>query len=237
MPAPAPTRARDRLVAIAGVVLVQTLLGAALLIGLRIDRLKKSEIVPRLIDVTIIPPLPPRQPPSLVRQEAKHSAAAAPKAALKVIGGTRGPRPSRALPAPRPIVALAPTAPASGGGAGTGPALGNGSGGGTGGHGFGEDDEGGTDLVQIAGEIRPSDYPRDLRDRNIGGRVEMVFTVATNGRVTSCRVTRSSGVPELDNLTCRLIGERFRYRPSTDRYGRPIADEVEGEHDWIPGRR
>jgi protein TonB len=51
--------------------------------------------------------------------------------------------------------------------------------------------------------------------------------------VTSCTVTRSSGVAELDALTCRLIRERFRYRPSTDRYGRPIADEVEGEHDWV----
>ena len=64
----------------------------------------------------------------------------------------------------------------------------------------------------------------------------MVFTVGPNGRVTSCTVTRSSGVPQLDALTCRLIQERFRYRPSTDRYGRPIADEVEGEHDWVASR-
>ena len=72
--------------------------------------------------------------------------------------------------------------------------------------------------------------------RGIGGRVGMVFTVGANGRVTSCTVTRSSGVPELDSLTCRLIQQRFRYRPSTDRYGRPIPDEVEGEHDWVAGR-
>jgi protein TonB len=64
----------------------------------------------------------------------------------------------------------------------------------------------------------------------------MVFTVGTDGRVTSCTVTRSSGVPELDALTCRLIQQRFRYRPSTDRFGRPIPDEVEGEHDWVAGR-
>jgi protein TonB len=44
-------------------------------------------------------------------------------------------------------------------------------------------------------------------------------------------------VPQLDSLTCRLIQQRFVYRPSTDRYGRPIADEVEGEHDWIPRGR
>jgi protein TonB len=236
MPAAAPVRARDRLVAIAGVVLVQAVLGAALLIGLRVDQLRKSEIVSRLIDVTITPPPPPPQPPPLVHQSPRRSAAAAPRAAPKPIGGTPGPIPSHAMPAPTPVVVLAPTAPASGGGTGTGPAVGSGAGGGTGGNGFGEDDDGGTDLVQIAGEIRPSDYPRDLRDRGIGGRVEMLFTVGTNGRVTSCRITRSSGVPELDALTCRLIQQRFRYRPSTDRYGRPIPDEVEGEHDWIAGR-
>jgi periplasmic protein TonB len=55
--------------------------------------------------------------------------------------------------------------------------------------------------------------------------------------VSRCTVTSSSGVPELDALTCRLIVQRFRYRPSTDRYGRPIADTVEGEHEWIPRAR
>ena len=39
--------------------------------------------------------------------------------------------------------------------------------------------------------------------------------------------------PELDVLTCRLVQQRFVYRPSTDRYGRPIADQVEGEHEWV----
>jgi protein TonB len=129
-----------------------------------------------------------------------------------------------------------PSAAPSGGGSGTGPAIGSGAGGGSGGQGYGGDDEGGTDLVQIAGAILPSDYPRELRERGIGGRVGILFTVGTDGRVTSCRVTRSSGVPELDALTCRLIQQRFRYRPSTDRYGRPIPDEVEGEHDWLAGR-
>jgi len=55
-----------------------------------------------------------------------------------------------------------------------------------------------------------------------------------SGGSSTCTVTRSSGVAELDALTCRLVQQRFVYRPSTDRYGRPIADEVDGEHDWIP---
>jgi protein TonB len=232
MPAHAEIRSRERFAALAGVALVQLGLGAALLSGFRIDVLRRNELVSRLVEITL-----PRTPPQLVpivkaRPAVRHSAAA-PKAQPKLVGGSPGPQPSHALPAPTPVVAVRPSAPPSGGGNGTGPAIGSGSGGGAGGQGYGAGDEGGTDLVQIAGEIGPSDYPRDLRDRRIGGRVAMVFTVGTNGRVTSCTITRSSGVPELDALTCRLIQQRFRYRPSTDRYGRPIADEVEGEHDWV----
>ena len=132
---------------------------------------------------------------------------------------------------------IQPNAAPSGGGTGNGSAAGSGQGGGPGGNGDGEGGEGGTDLEQIAGGIFPSDYPRHLRDAGIGGRVEFVFTVAVDGRVSRCAVTRSSGVPELDALTCRLVQQRFRYRPSTDRYGRPIPDQVEGEHEWVSTRR
>jgi protein TonB len=144
--------------------------------------------------------------------------------------------PAHAPPSVVPVIALRPSAAPSGGGTGSGPALGSGSGGGTGGEGYGDDDGGGTDLVQIAGAIGPSDYPRDLRERGAGGRVEFTFTVEPNGRVGRCSVTRSSGIPELDALTCRLVQQRFVYRPSTDRYGRPIEDEVDGVQDWVPSR-
>ena len=232
MPAPRPVRPRERVFALAGVALVQLGLGAALLSGFRVDTLRHNELVSRLIEITIPPPPRPKVRVARLRPAVRHETAA-PKAQPKPVGGTPGPVPSHALPTPVPVVAVHPTAASSGGGSGTGPALGSGAGGGAGGQGYGGDDEGGTDLVQIAGAILPSDYPRDLRAQGIGGRVGMVFTVGPSGRVTSCTVTRSSGVAELDALTCRLIEQRFRYRPSTDRRGRPIADEVEGEHDWV----
>jgi len=139
------------------------------------------------------------------------------------------------MPAPVPVVPLPSLTPPSGGGSGTGPATGAGAGGGAGGQGFGEGG-GGTDLELISGEIRPSDYPRHLGNAGVGGRVGVTFTVEPNGRVTNCRVTHSSGVAELDALTCRLMEQRFRFRPSTDRYGRPIADEVDWDQDWIAPR-
>ncbi len=220
-------RPRERAYALAAVVLVQLGLGVMLLCGLRIDVARTGNIVERLIDVTLPKPPPPAPPP-----RPRHHQAAAPKAAPAKPGGAPGPRPAHAPPSVAPVVSIKPSAAPSGGGSGTGPALGSGTGGGTGGNGYGED-EGGTDLEQIGGEITSRDYPRDLRDAGIGGRVGVLFTVEPNGRVGRCAVTRSSGVSELDALTCRLIQQRFVYRPSTDRAGRPIADEVEGEHDWV----
>ena len=169
------------------------------------------------------------------RPKPVHHSSSAPKAEAKPLGGSPGPKPAHAPPSVAPIVQVRPTTPPSGGGTGTGPALGSGSGGGKGGEGYG-DDEGGTDLQQIAGEIRPSDYPKHLGNSDIGGHVGVTFTVQVSGGITDCHVTRSSGVPELDRLTCRLIEERFRFRPSTDRYGRPISEEVDYDHDWIAPR-
>ena len=92
--------------------------------------------------------------------------------------------------------------------------------------------DGGTDLVQIAGAIVGTDYPANLGSAGSGKRVSTSFVVAPTGRVTHCTVTQSSGIPQLDTLTCRLIIERFRFRPSTDARGRPIEDEVDYDQRW-----
>lgn len=227
-------RPRERAYALVAVVFVQAAIGFVLLTGLRVDFTRSTEIVQRLVDVTLHKPPPPVVPVQPRPKPQRHQAAA-PKAAPDKLGGSPGPQPAHAPPSVTPVVAIKPSAAPSGGGTGTGPALGGGAGGGAGGNGYGEDD-GGTDLEQIAGEITSRDYPRDLREAGIGGRVGVLFKVEPNGRVGSCTVTRSSGVPELDALTCRLIQQRFIYRPSTDRFGRPIEDEVDGEHDWIAPR-
>jgi protein TonB len=226
------TRPRERFYALAAVVAVQLCLGFALLTGLRVDIRRSSETVLQLIAVTLSKPPPPPlvQPPPASKPRPQ----SAPKAAPDKSGGSPGPQPAHAPPAVAPVVALKPSAAPSGGGSGTGPAIGSGAGGGVGGNGYGASEGGGTDLEQIAGEITPRDYPRNLRERGIGGVVGISFRVEPSGLVSRCTVTQSSGVPELDALTCRLIVQRFRYRPSTDRYGRPIADTVDGEHEWIP---
>ena len=223
-------RPRERIFALAAVVLVQAALALVLLRGLRVELTHPADIVERLVAVTLEQPPPPPPP---VQPRVQRDQVAAPKAPPDQPGGSPGPQPAHARPSVTPVVAIQPSAAPSGGGTGTGPATGSGSGGGTGGNGYGEG-EGGNELEQIAGEITPRDYPRHLREAGIGGVVGVLFRVEPTGLVSRCTVTQSSGVPELDALTCRLIVQRFRYRPSTDRYGRPVADNVEGDHEWIP---
>lgn len=218
---------RERAMALAGVVLIQAALGIGLLIGLRVQIETYREAAQRLIDVSL-EPAPRPTPPQRSR-----IASSAPKAEVQKPGGSAGPVPAPPAPSVPSTVPMPSAAPVSagGGGAGSGAGTASGPGGGAGGNGSGES-AGGTDLEQIAGEITPRDYPRHLGNAGIGGRVGILFTVGVNGRVTRCTVTSSSGIPELDALTCRLIVKRFRYRPSTDRYGRPVPDEVEGEQIW-----
>jgi protein TonB len=234
---------RERLRALVAVAIVQAALGYVLLSGLNVDMLRRNEFVSRLIDITLPPPPPPprivQPPPKPKKAPAQHASpkAAAPPPKAANPGGSPGPAPHGNAVIARVPVRATPAAPA-GGGFGTGASQGMGAGGGTGTGGTGEGgDEGGTDLEHIAGEIGAGDYPPDLGRAGIGGRVGVLLAVGTNGRVTRCTILRSSRVPQLDALTCRLMHQRFVFRPSTDSRGRPIADEVEWDHDWIPPRR
>ncbi len=230
-------RPRERAIALTAAAVVHGALALALLSGLKVTIGRPAEVAERLIAIVV--PLPPevQLPKVTPNPKPARRTASAPKAERAPPGGSPGPEPAHTPPSIAPLVPVRPSVAISGGGQGSGPALGSGSGGGTGGNGNGDSDGGGTDLEQIAGEITSRDVPRHLREAGIGGTVGFLFTVGVNGRVTRCAVTRSSGVPELDALTCRLVQQRFVYRPATDRYGRPISDEVEGEQEWIPSRR
>lgn len=219
--------------ALAGVLLVQLGLGLVLFRGLQVHAIPApGELVSHLIDVTLPPPppIPPPKPIQRAKVVPKHKTAV-PAPRQPNPGGSPGPAPhGKAIVAK--IAVPAPAAAPAGGGRGTGASIGNGSGGG-GGEGEGD---GGTDLEKIAGDIYNSDYPPNLANAGIGGRVSAEIDVGADGRVTGCRVTRSSGNAQLDSLTCRLIEQRYRFRPSTDRYGRPVADQADVDQDWIPPR-
>ncbi|UIJ47089.1 energy transducer TonB [Sphingomonas cannabina] len=76
------------------------------------------------------------------------------------------------------------------------------------------------------------DYPAGARRAGAEGRVTVSLTIGTDGKVTDCRVTSSSGNSELDATTCSLAKRRGRYKPAQDDAGNPIVSTA-----TIPGVR
>ena len=181
-----------------------------------------------------IPAPPPPPPPEPVAETQPQGAAAppAPKA-------TPRPRPAPSprivvAPKPSPTVAASGTAVKSGAssaGAGSG---GGGQGSGTGSGGRGDGAGGGMTrrAEKIAGALKTKDFPRSGANDRDGKFITVRFVVGTDGRVGNCRVVQSSGSAEADAITCRLIEQRFRYRPAQRADGTPIADETGWKQWW-----
>jgi len=69
-------------------------------------------------------------------------------------------------------------------------------------------------------------YPsRALRNEE-EGRVGVRVTIGTDGRVSNCSVTSSSGSSSLDEAACDGMRRYARYNPALDTAGNPITDTV-----------
>jgi protein TonB len=202
----------------------------------------------QLLDLTEPPPPPAAPPPAeaVRRQGPKDPEGAASPANLRATPTEIVmPPPPIPIPVPPPVAAApvagrgaAPSAgaapvPGPGTGAGgEGNGLGSGrSGNGNGGGGGG----GGAPARWVRGSIDNEDYPERAYQARATGIVFMAFIVEPDGRVGDCRVTRSSGNRQLDDTTCRLIRQRFRYRPARDASGRPIPSVMRGQQEWEIG--
>lgn len=73
-----------------------------------------------------------------------------------------------------------------------------------------------------AGWVTTNDYPtNDIRLEH-EGTTRVRLTVGTNGRVSNCEVTSSSGWPGLDAATCAKLTSRARFEPATDNTGAQV---------------
>ncbi len=246
---------QDRVRSAIVVALFHAALGYALIVGLGVDVARIADERLKMFDITQAPPPPPLPEPIPPPQKSKEKAERIKPAPKGEEGAAAPPNlkssptqivaPERAieLPVPTPVVAApiagpgaqasAGAAPVPGPGTGAG-GQGNGLGSGRGGNGTGGGGGGGvaTGPRQIAGRIYDRDIPCRNPDTCRGGTVGLRFVVAPSGRVSSCTVTRSSGERELDTGTCRLIQQRFRYRPARDEWGRPVPFTISGSHEW-----
>ena len=194
------------------------------------DTLKTFDIVPPA------PTPPPPLPPSVVKSGRPEGAAAPAGLRAKASPIVAPPPP---IPIPPPSIAAAPVAGqgtqstqgASNVDAGGFGAGGIGNGFGSGGRGRGDGGGGGRECggnrmnaapCQTGGGLNYNDVSRGIDDPGEGIEMDTEFEIGPDGRVRNCEVTESSGYPAADAQTCRLIEQRFRYRPAL-RNGQPIT--------------
>ena len=192
-----------------------------------------------------VAPPPPRPAEKVVPKKtavSRPSGRAAPPNIRSQATQVAAPRPIVVVPLPPPpiTVALKPFAgddATQGATTRVGPGTGAGGvGDGTGSGGWGDGDGGGMDEtppVHVRGRLRDADYPGDVGEAGFQGTVSVKFLVWVDGRVRDCSVTRSSGNATLDATTCRLIEQRFRYRPSRDADGRAVPAWIVENHQWV----
>ena len=84
--------------------------------------------------------------------------------------------------------------------------------------------------------VTDSDYKSSWIRREMAGVARFSLGVGTNGRVTDCRVTSSTGYDALDNATCRLIAKRARFTPAKDGNGKAVEGSYSSSIRWnLPG--
>jgi TonB family protein len=76
------------------------------------------------------------------------------------------------------------------------------------------------------------DYPAAAMRAEEEGTAGFRLTIATNGMVSVCQVTMSSGSVALDAATCRILRLRARYVPARDRSGRLAEGTDSGRVTW-----
>ncbi len=80
--------------------------------------------------------------------------------------------------------------------------------------------------------VTPNDYPTtDLRLEH-GGVTRFRLAIGTDGRVSDCTVTGSSGWPALDAAACAKLVNRARFDPALDSTGARAAGRYDGSVRW-----
>ncbi|MEO5938091.1 MAG: TonB family protein [Sphingomonas sp.] len=185
----------------------------------------------------------PTPPPPQPKRNSSREGAASPANLRSTATEVVAPKP--VIPPPPQLIAAAPiantgvqssqgAAPVPGPGFGAG---GQGNGFGSGGAGDGDGSGEGRDTPPrwVGGRIKSGDLPDDLAyaaQAGIDLTVGVKYAVQEDGRVTDCRITRSSGNPALDRLTCDLIERKFRYRPALDEDREPFKSWIVENHTW-----
>lgn len=221
-------------------------LALALILGLRVNQI--AEQAEALVAVAFPLEQPPEPEPERPRRKSAESAPKGDPAppnlknrATQIVA----PEPPFILKPPPPVVTAPEAHTGDADQTGASDLLGPGQGAGGIGDGFGGGGQGGSGTGSGGGGppvVGPRQVRGSLAYRDLSGLVpeghgeigvEVLFAVKPDGRVDDCRAVRSSGRPLLDAHVCRLIEQRFVFRPARDRAGRPVRSRVVEEHSWF----
>ncbi|KTR82731.1 energy transducer TonB [uncultured Novosphingobium sp.] len=207
----------NKVTAIVIVALIHVFIGYALVTGLAYEAYKKAVEKVTTVDIKEEepkkeePPPPPEKkveaPPPPVAPPVKINVATTPPQ-IQTVTTAPPPAPPVVLAAPAPIVAPpAPPAP-------TGPTS------------------GAQPKGSPASWATNDDYPQAAIRKEAQGTTGFSLTVGPDGRVTGCTVTSSSGSPELDDATCKLVTRRARFKPAVQN-GTPVAGSFASRIRWV----
>lgn len=228
---------QDRAKSLAAVITIHAAIGYALVSGTGMDIARTVTPAIKMINITAPPPPEPAPDRKPARAE---EAAASPDNLKASATQIAAPKPEIKLKIESPVIA----APVAGqgddkiAGAADRPGPGSGSGGPGDGSGSGHsgDGTGSGGIVSgprhLSGALTRKDIPSSVWRAETRGQVVVRFTVGADGRARECHIRQSSGHPELDAITCRLIEDRFRFEPARDQRGRAVASPYGWIQEW-----
>ena len=204
----------NKVASIVIVALIHAVLGYAFVTGLAFNVVKKVAADLKTFDVEEEPPPPeeeppppppdqPMEPPPVV---APPPIVQAPVVQAPIIQTVRTPPP---VFVPTPVAPPAPPPPAA-------PRV----------------DKSASARGNPAEWITTNDYPSRALREGLEGVTGISWDINEQGRVENCRVTSSSGHPELDEAACRALTRRGRYKPALDQNGNPIRTSDSRRVRW-----
>ena len=255
MPHLLEAQTQDRIKSAAAAAAFHALLGYALITGLGIDVAAAVDDRLKIFNVPGLEVPPPIQEAMPLKEKTTEPAkrlkpapkdsegAAAPPNIKSRPTEIVAPEPEIRLPVPTPVIAAPIAGPGAAATSGNAPFVGPGTGAGgigtgtgSGRYGDGGGGGGGAGIAQhariISDSITDNDYPRSALRNGFQGTVEMEFNVDSSGRITQCRIARSSGHSGMDQETCRLARQKVRVRPARDIYGRRVPDTAYMVQEW-----
>ena len=79
----------------------------------------------------------------------------------------------------------------------------------------------------------PDAYPPAAQRAGAQGRVVARLSIGTDGRVSDCSVSSSSGNSDLDETTCRIARRSVKFSPAKDDSGNTIASSYTLPVRWV----